>query len=391
MTAWRALATVLADPRHRRPRHRRAGGDRVSRVAAERARGARGVPSRARSSSGRARRSRSISCAPARRGAVGGHPAQPGRGDARERRPADLPRARPPTSSACSSSWPAARSACARARRLEVRARDGFWRPDPRGRPHDREPAGHLDFTPPTLEVLASTRYLSQGGGGLVALRAKGAARVGVKVGDLFFPGFPAGAPDTGLHAALYALPWNLARRTPITASAQDEAGNAVSRALRWTPPAASSRWTPSRLASKFLASKMPELLPERGPIPPDQQLAAFLVVNRDKRKEAEEMKRKLAQKSKPRRSSRARSSSRATPRCSRTSRRRAPIATRARTSTPRCTWATTWRRSRTARCPPPMPGVVVYAAPLNIYGNAVVVDHGWGCRRSTATSRPSR
>src|SRR4029453_4855827 len=50
----------------------------------------------------------------------------------------------------------------------------------------------------------------------------------------------------------------------------------------------------------QFCARKMPELLPERGQIPPDQLLAAFLTVNRDKRKEAEEMKRKLAQKSKP-------------------------------------------------------------------------------------------
>ncbi|HTG13041.1 MAG TPA: hypothetical protein VK746_19765, partial [Candidatus Eisenbacteria bacterium] len=114
---------------------------------------------------------------------------------------------------------------------LEVRARDGFWRPI---RVDDRMIANvpiMLDFTPPTLEILASTRYLSRGGGGLVAVRAKGAARVGVNVGDMFFPGFPAGAPDTGLHAVLYALPWNLAPNAPVTATAQDEAGNAVSRA----------------------------------------------------------------------------------------------------------------------------------------------------------------
>src|SRR5216683_2686818 len=157
-----------------------------------------------------------------------------------------------------------------------------------------------LDFTPPTLEILASTRYLSRGGGGLVALRAKGAARVGVAVGDLFFPGFAAGAPDSGLYATLYALPWNLPPNSPITVSAQDEAGNAVSRALAVDIRPRKFPMDTIDISEQFLASKMPELLPERGQIPPDQLLAAFLTVNRDKRKEAEEMKRKLAQKTKP-------------------------------------------------------------------------------------------
>ena len=78
---------------------------------------------------------------------------------------------------------------------LEVRARDSFWRPI---RVDDRMIANlpiMLDFTPPTLAILASTRYRSRGGGALVAVRAKGAARVGVNVGDLFVPGCPAGAP----------------------------------------------------------------------------------------------------------------------------------------------------------------------------------------------------
>ena len=81
---------------------------------------------------------------------------------------------------------------------LEVRARDDFWRPL---RVDDRPVLSlpvTLDFTPPTLEVLGFTRYLAQGGGGLVAFRSKGASRVGVNAGGLFFPAFPAGPPDSG-------------------------------------------------------------------------------------------------------------------------------------------------------------------------------------------------
>lgn len=262
---------------------------------------------------------------------------------------------------------------------LEVRARDGFWRPV---RVDDRMIASlpvTLDFTPPTLEVLASTRYLSRGGGGLVAVRAKGAARVGVNVGDFFFLGFPAGAPDTGLHAVLYALPWNLAPNSPVTATAQDEAGNPVSRALAVDIRPRKFPIDTIEVGEQFLASKMPELLPERGQIPPDQLLQAFLTVNRDKRKEAEEVKRKLAQKTKP-----------------------GPLFEGAFIQPRNTKVFSNFAETRTYRykgadvdtqvhlgydlaslknspIPAANAGVVVYAAPLSIYGNTVVVDHGWG------------
>ncbi|MGH7386669.1 MAG: M23 family metallopeptidase [Candidatus Rokuibacteriota bacterium] len=262
---------------------------------------------------------------------------------------------------------------------LEVRARDTFWRPV---RVNDRIVASlpvTLDFTPPSLEILASTRYLSRGGGGFVAVRARGAARVGVNVGDFFFPGFPAGAPDAGLHAVLYALPWNLAPNSPVTTTAQDAAGNAVSRALAVDIRARKFPIDSIEVKEQFLASKMPELLPERGQIPPDQLLAAFLIVNRDKRKEAEEIKKKLAQKTRP-----------------------APLFEGAFLQPRNTQVFSNFAETRTYRyqgqevdtqvhlgydlaslkkspIPAANSGVVVYAAPLNIYGNTVVVDHGWG------------
>jgi len=262
---------------------------------------------------------------------------------------------------------------------LEVRARDGFWRPI---RVDDRMIANlpvMLDFTPPTLEILAATRYLSRGGGALVAVRAKGAARVGVNVGDAFFPGFPAGAQDAGLHAVLYALPWNLAPNSPVTATAQDEAGNAVSRALAVDIRPRKFPMDTIEVGEQFLASKMPELLPERGQIAPDQLLPAFLVVNRDKRKEAEEMKRKLAQRSK---ASPLFEGAFIQPRNTKV------FSNFAETRTYRYKGADVDTQVhlgydlaslKNSPIPAANAGVVVYAAPLTIYGNTVVVDHGWG------------
>src|SRR6266852_3371675 len=84
---------------------------------------------------------------------------------------------------------------------LEVRARDGFWRPI---RVDDKPVASvpvTLDFTPPSLEVVSATRYWAKGGGGLVVVRSRGASRVAVGVGALSFRAYPAGAADSNLYA----------------------------------------------------------------------------------------------------------------------------------------------------------------------------------------------
>jgi hypothetical protein len=263
---------------------------------------------------------------------------------------------------------------------VEVRARDGFWRPF-RG----KEPRLVLsapvtiDFTPPSLEVLAATHYLHQGGGGLAALRVKGASRAGVKVGDQLFPGYPVGEAEGGLAVALFALAWNLPDATPITAWAEDEAGNGVSRPL---PVELRPRRFPTGtvdISDKFLAAKLPELLPERSPVPPDRQVEAFLVVNRDKRKAAEDAKRQMAARSRPQ-----------------------PLWQGAFVQPRNTKVFSNFAETRSYRyggreidtqvhlgfdlaslknspVPAANSGVVVFAGPLTIYGNAVIVDHGLG------------
>ena len=262
---------------------------------------------------------------------------------------------------------------------IEVRARDGFWRPfRPGDQPILSVPVT-IKFTPPTLEVLGATHYLHQGGGGLAALRAKGASRVGVKVGADFFPAYPVGAAEGGLAVALFALPWNLPDATPISAWAEDEAGNGVSRPL---PSELKPRRFPSgtvEISDKFLAAKLPELLPERSSIPPEQQVAAFLVVNRDKRKAAEDTKRQVATRTRPR-----------------------PLWQGAFIQPRNTKVFSNFAETRSYRygnkeidtqvhlgfdlaslknspAPAANSGVVAFAGPLTIYGNAVIVDHGLG------------
>ncbi len=262
---------------------------------------------------------------------------------------------------------------------LEVYARDGFWRPlRLEDRPILTQPVT-LDLTPPTLDLLSATQYLGQGGGGLVVYRAKGASRTGVNVGGIFFPGFPVGPIDAGTHVALIAVPYDFPVASPIVLNAYDEAGNSASRSV-------ASEIRPRRfprdsvdIKEEFLQRKLPELLPERTSVPPDQLLQAFLVVNRDKRRQAEEAKRTISTKTLPKplwhgtflqpkntkvfsnfaetRSYRFRGQDVDTQvhfGYDLASVKESPVAAANR-------------------------GTVVFAGPLTIYGNTVILDHGLG------------
>ena len=174
-------------------------------------------------------------------------------------------------------------------------------------------------------------------------------------------------------------MPWNLPDATPIAAWAEDEAGNAVSRPL---PVELKPRRFPSgtvEISDRFLAAKLPELLPERPSIPPDQQVPAFLVVNRDKRKAAEETKRQVAARTRPR-----------------------PLWQGAFIQPRNTKVFSNFAETRSYRygnkeidtqvhlgfdlaslknspAPAANSGVVAFAGPLTIYGNTVIVDHGLG------------
>lgn len=262
---------------------------------------------------------------------------------------------------------------------LEVRAGDGFWRPlRADDRPVLSAPVT-LDFTPPALELLASTRYLAQGGGGLVVFRARGASRVGVNVGGLFQPAYPVGPADGGVLAAIVALPWDFPTTTPIAVTAQDEAGNTATRAIA---AEIKPRRFPSdtvELKTEFLARKLPELLPGRGDIPPDQLVPAFLTVNRDQRRAGEQAKREHAAKTQPR-----------------------PLWEGAFVQPRNTKVFSNFAETRVYRyggrdidtsvhlgydlasvkhspVPAANAGAVVFTGPMTIYGNTVVVDHGLG------------
>jgi murein DD-endopeptidase MepM/ murein hydrolase activator NlpD len=260
---------------------------------------------------------------------------------------------------------------------IEVWGADDFWRPL---RPGDRALASvpvTIDLTPPRLELLAATRYISPGGAVLVAFRVPDASRVDVNVGSRTFPSFPYGPADRGARIALIALPYDFVHGTPLTVTALDEAGNTAARGL---PVELKPRAFPKdtiTLSEAFLQTKVPELLPQR---PPSQPLLdGFLTINRDQRKQAEEEKLKIGAKTadKP-----LWEGPFVQPRNTKVFSNFAETRTYVYAGKPVDTQVHVgFDLASTKQSPVPAAnaGQVAFAGPLTIYGNAVILDHGLG------------
>jgi murein DD-endopeptidase MepM/ murein hydrolase activator NlpD len=257
---------------------------------------------------------------------------------------------------------------------LEVWARDDFWRPfGPRERPAATYPVS-IDLIPPRLEVLAITPYVAPGGAGLIALRGD-AARVDMRVGDHAFPTFALG-PD-GTRVGLFALPWNAASGTPLQVTAQDEAGNQTRRGVRTEVLPRRFRHDTIELTDEILQTKVPELLSQHAS--GQSLIEGFLVINRDQRRQAEETKRRLA----------AQTADRLLwegpflqPKNTKVFSNFAETRTyryQGRDVDTQVHFGYDLASTRRAPVPAANSGVVVFAEPLTIYGNTIILDHGLG------------
>lgn len=258
---------------------------------------------------------------------------------------------------------------------IEVWARDDFWRPLRQVERAIATASVTVKTTPPRLDLLAATRYVSPGGAALVAFRAGDGARVTVRVGGRAFPSFVVG--ERGARAALIALPWDWVPGTPLSIAARDEAGNVATRALTVELKARAFPRDTIELKEAFLAAKVPELLPQAPPGRP--LLESFLVINRDQRRQAEEEKTRVG----------ARTADKplwdgpfTQPRNTKVFSNFAESRTYLYEGRPVDTqvhFGFDLASTRQSPVPAANAGSVVFTGPLTIYGNTVIVDHGWG------------
>lgn len=142
-------------------------------------------------------------------------------------------------------------------------------------------------LSPPTLQVLSTQTYLTQGGSEAVVYRVgPTAVRSGVAAGAWFFPGHPVPGGGPEERFALFAAPYDLSDPAAIRLVASDEVGNEARVAFvdRFTP-----RRVPEgeiRLDDRFLQKVVPEILAatpqfaDRG-----DALASYLAINGDLRR----------------------------------------------------------------------------------------------------------
>jgi murein DD-endopeptidase MepM/ murein hydrolase activator NlpD len=260
---------------------------------------------------------------------------------------------------------------------LEVIAGDDYWRPLRLREAVLLSQPVTIDLTPPRVEILSSTRYVSPGGAVMIAFRAADASRIDVTVGPRSFPSFPYGPADKGARVALIALPWDFAPGTPLTVTARDEAGNVSTRTV---PAELKPRVFPRdtiNLSDGFLQSKVSELLPQRAPSQP--LLEGFLVINREQRRQAEEEKLKVG----------ARTAEAplwegpfVQPRNTKVFSNFAETRTyvyQGKTVDTQVHVGFDLASTKQSPVPAANAGQVAFAGPLTIYGNTVIVDHGLG------------
>ena len=259
---------------------------------------------------------------------------------------------------------------------LEIRARDDFWRPI------KLEPAPAftgpvtIDLTPPKLEILASTQYVSNGGVALVVFRVEGADRSQVSVGSTVFPSFAYGPPERGARVALIALPYDFTGGS-LAIRAEDEAGNATTRAIAHELKPRKFPADRIEIRDSFLEAKVPELLPQRPPTQP--LLEGFITINRDQRKHAEQEKRRIGTQTS---ATPLWEGAFVQPRNTKVFSNFAETRTyvyQGREVDKQVHFGYDLASTKQSPVPAANKGTVAFAGPLTIYGNTVVVDHGLG------------
>jgi murein DD-endopeptidase MepM/ murein hydrolase activator NlpD len=183
---------------------------------------------------------------------------------------------------------------------LMVTASDHSFRNFFRGNHTHLEKDFVFDLYPPRLEIMSGQHYINQGGAECVVYRiSPDAGLSGVQVGPDFFPGFPFNSADSGLRFSLFAFHYNLPVNTPLKVVARDEAGNEAVAGFWYKLFPKKFRSRDIQLEDSFLQKVVPEII-SRTPDLRDQGdlLKTFLEINSDLRKANHQFLVKLSAKS---------------------------------------------------------------------------------------------
>ncbi|MDH5562390.1 MAG: M23 family metallopeptidase [Nitrospirota bacterium] len=161
-----------------------------------------------------------------------------------------------------------------------ITSRDYSWRNLFEGNSQRLEQAFTPQFTPPRVELISPPATIVQGGSAVVRYRViPDVPTHGVKIGDAFFPGFP--APDKAGMFALVAFPYNAPRNTPIQIIADDGFGNSAMLDVDARIKPQFWRTRPIQISDAFIRKTVPSILAQTPELSSKNDLLAdFLQVN---------------------------------------------------------------------------------------------------------------
>ena len=164
--------------------------------------------------------------------------------------------------------------------------REGTWLRRPA--PKVAEVKLPVRLAPPSLAILSNFHYAAQGGSELVVYQVgEGAVRDGVQSADWFFPGFPVpGSANKQQRFALFAIPYYLSDASKIRLVAVDEVGNRAEAAFidKFTPRPMGTDTI--QVSDPFMNKVVPEILSQSSEVDDKGDLLQnYLAINRDLRK----------------------------------------------------------------------------------------------------------
>jgi murein DD-endopeptidase MepM/ murein hydrolase activator NlpD len=257
------------------------------------------------------------------------------------------------------------------------RATAWLWSPGP----VVEEIARPLRLRPPTVESLSTQNAATEGGAGVVVYRVGASAmRDGVAAADWWFPGHPLPGGAERDRFAIFGIPFDLTDKAAVRLVAEDDVGNRSEIAFLdrfTTKPFATDSLT---VKDEFLAKVVPEILAHAPEVKAGADpVQSFLAINRDLRRSNAETLKKLALSSAPKFlwSRRFESLPRAKVMSAFADRRSYSYG--GQPVDQQTHLGFDLAATRNTPVPAANDGIVVLAQYFGIYGNAVVIDHGFG------------
>ena len=257
------------------------------------------------------------------------------------------------------------------------RAAGMFWS----GEPEVKQLELPVRLVPPTLQVMSTFTYVTQGGSEAVVYRVgESATRDGVRAGDRFFPGYPLPGGSPQDRFALFAVPYDMNDASGVVLVASDAAGNqAQARFIdKFFPKPL--RADTIRLDDGFMQKVTTEIMTQSPDLADKGNLLDnYLQINRDLRRKNMEFRQEIASNTQPAFLWRETFLPMVNTAIKASFADRRSYIYNDQTVDQQDHLGLDMASTRADRVPAANDGVVVYADYLGIYGNCVVIDHGYG------------